>query len=189
MLALASILFLGILPISSRSAAAVLECEGDCGGDDRVTVDELLEGVNIALGHLPVGDCPLFDADEDGRVSVDELIRAVNNALGGCFDVAIALPGLRGRVGVSTDALGVPHVVASTLEDAVRAQGYLHARDRFFQMDVTRRRTEGTLAELTGEVTTNGLGSDLRFRDLGLRGAAERSAALLTGEERALLEA
>lgn len=59
-------------------------CVGDCNGDGSVTVDELVRGVNIALGGLEVGDCPDFDSNEDGRVTIDELIGAVNAALSGC---------------------------------------------------------------------------------------------------------
>lgn len=59
-------------------------CLGDCGGDFEVTVDEVITGVNIALGLAPLGNCPVFDADGDQQVTVDELIRAVINALNGC---------------------------------------------------------------------------------------------------------
>ena len=63
---------------------AVPSCTGDCNEDSLVTVDELVKGVNIALGQLPVGDCPAFDANEDGAVTVDELVAGVNAALSGC---------------------------------------------------------------------------------------------------------
>ena len=59
-------------------------CVGDCDGDGRVTVDELVRGVNIALGAAPLSECPEFDSNEDDQVSVDELVTAVNNALSGC---------------------------------------------------------------------------------------------------------
>jgi len=59
-------------------------CVGDCSGDGFVTVDELLQGVNIALGNLPLAACRVFDANGDGDVTVDELLSAVNNALSGC---------------------------------------------------------------------------------------------------------
>ncbi|MBI3785930.1 MAG: hypothetical protein HY270_21260 [Deltaproteobacteria bacterium] len=59
-------------------------CVGDCGGDGEVTVEEILTGVNIALGTLPLTSCSNFDANGDGEVTVDELIRAVNAALVGC---------------------------------------------------------------------------------------------------------
>ena len=50
----------------------------------------------------------------------------------------LELPGLESSVRVTTDTRGVPHVYAQSLLDAVRVQGYLHARDRFFQMDLSR---------------------------------------------------
>ena len=64
--------------------SVAIACNGDCNGNDQVTVDELLKGVNIALGNLPVADCPAFDSDANGIVTVDELLKAVNTALNGC---------------------------------------------------------------------------------------------------------
>jgi hypothetical protein len=59
-------------------------CIGDCNGDGPVTVDEILNGVNIALGNQPLLACAAFDADRNGQVTVDELLAAVNAALNGC---------------------------------------------------------------------------------------------------------
>jgi hypothetical protein len=59
-------------------------CVGDCDGDGFVKVEELIKGVNIALGNQPLTACPAFDRDKDGEVKVDELVRGVNNALTGC---------------------------------------------------------------------------------------------------------
>jgi len=59
-------------------------CAGDCDLNGAVSVDELLVGVNIALGNLPVERCTTFDADGDGNVTVDEILAAVNNALSSC---------------------------------------------------------------------------------------------------------
>lgn len=59
-------------------------CTGDCTGDGSVTVDELVTGVNIALGLADLGDCVAFDANRNGAVTVDELVAAVSNALNGC---------------------------------------------------------------------------------------------------------
>lgn len=59
-------------------------CPGDCDGDLRITIDELLRGVNIALGAATVELCRGFDRDADGLVRIDELLAAVNNALSGC---------------------------------------------------------------------------------------------------------
>ncbi len=59
-------------------------CPGDCSGDGSVTVDELVKGVNIALGSADLSTCPVLDANGDGAVTIDELVKAVNNALNGC---------------------------------------------------------------------------------------------------------
>jgi len=59
-------------------------CPGDCNGNGQVTVDELLIGVNIALGNMSMNDCGSFDGSGDGEVTVDELLAAVNMALDGC---------------------------------------------------------------------------------------------------------
>ena len=59
-------------------------CTGDCNHDDTVTVDELIKGVNIALGTASVDTCLDMDANGDGAVTINELIAAVNRALNGC---------------------------------------------------------------------------------------------------------
>ena len=59
-------------------------CAGDCNDDGKVTVDELIRGVNIALGNSHVDNCPAFDPDDTGTVTIDELVRGVNHALAAC---------------------------------------------------------------------------------------------------------
>ena len=59
-------------------------CVGDCNGRGEVTVDEIIKGVNIALGNAGLDTCQQFDANGDGSVTINELIVAVNNALSGC---------------------------------------------------------------------------------------------------------
>ncbi|MGH7788719.1 MAG: hypothetical protein ACRERC_17750 [Candidatus Binatia bacterium] len=59
-------------------------CRGDCNGNGRVTVNELIVGVNIALGTAPASDCTAIDSNGNGVVSINELIAAVNVALNGC---------------------------------------------------------------------------------------------------------
>ena len=63
------------------------------------------------------------------------------------LDGAAALPGLSAPVVVAREALGVPTIHGATRADVARALGYLHAQDRFFQMDLLRRRAAGELAE------------------------------------------
>lgn len=69
-------LLLGVLP-----AAA---CDGDCGGDGVVTVDELVLAVSIALGSARVEQCHAVDGNGDGSVTVDEILSAIQNTLTGC---------------------------------------------------------------------------------------------------------
>ncbi|MEE8524595.1 MAG: penicillin acylase family protein, partial [Thermoanaerobaculia bacterium] len=82
------------------------------------------------------------------------------------------LPGLQTDALVVYDSNGIPHVCTGTDRDTFFMQGYVHARDRFFQMDTLRRTFSGTVAELVGPAA---LGSDVQFRTLGLRRAAAAS--------------
>jgi hypothetical protein len=59
-------------------------CAGDCNGDGAVAINELVLGVNIALGTSPLAMCAALDADASGTVAINELIAAVNAALTGC---------------------------------------------------------------------------------------------------------
>ena len=82
-----SCLIIGLLVAVAHvpaALAAVAECTGDCNGDDVVSVNELVAGVNIALGNAAVTACPAFDQNQDGQVTVNELIAAVSNLLYGC---------------------------------------------------------------------------------------------------------
>src|SRR5262249_32929967 len=58
-------------------------CAGDCNGDGMVDVNELIVAVNIALGTVPIAQCPSLD-NGDGSVPVDRLVLAATNALDGC---------------------------------------------------------------------------------------------------------
>jgi len=98
----------------------------------------------------------------------------------------ITLPGLSAPVELKIDRAGVPHLFAATDLDLARAEGFMHARDRFFQMDSTRRETSGDLAELLGP---DSLPNDIQLRTVGLRRAAERTAAGLTPTQLALFQA
>src|SRR5262245_10023809 len=90
-------------PIMNRIALAVVEgvliamnvtigfdgtasgnCTGDLQDDASVTVDEILIGVNVALGLTPPNTCAAFDPDGSGSVTVDEILLAVQSALEGC---------------------------------------------------------------------------------------------------------
>lgn len=59
-------------------------CPGDCNGDGVITVDEIVIGINVALGNRKASACPAFDIDASGTVTVDELVTAITVALSGC---------------------------------------------------------------------------------------------------------
>ncbi len=98
----------------------------------------------------------------------------------------VVIPGLSASVTVIQDKYGIPHVFAQNALDLYRVVGWLHARDRLWQMDNLRRTANGTLAELLGP---RALSQDVALRTLGIRRAAELSEKLLTKEIRAELEA
>ena len=91
----------------------------------------------------------------------------------------LQIAGLRAPATVIRDIDGVPHVKASNAHDLFFLQGWVHANDRLFQMDVNRRRAAGTLAELLG---SSALPSDVQMRALGLRRTADRTLPVLSRE-------
>lgn len=99
--------------------------------------------------------------------------------------VPLSVPGLSRAVSVRTDSFGVPHIFAANDRDAMFVFGYVHARDRFFQMDLLRRVFSGTAAELLGPAA---LEQDVQLRTLGLRRAAEASLPVQTAVNRVWLE-
>ncbi len=70
--------------ITPTTTSTPLPCAADCDGNRKVTTDELIRGVRIALGSMPVGDCLAVDFDHNQMVSVDELVMGVAAALHGC---------------------------------------------------------------------------------------------------------
>ncbi|WP_372619080.1 penicillin acylase family protein [Falsiroseomonas sp.] len=117
--------------------------------------------------------------------------------LGGAFAVwlvYIALPdareeltiqGLSAPVTITLDDDGIPRITARSERDAAVAIGYLHARDRMFQMDAMRRSAQGRLAEIAGP---SALRLDRFSRTLGLAQRAEADLAALSPETRDLLQ-
>lgn len=107
-------------------------------------------------------------------------------ARGTALSGAVALPGLDGSVQVDFDAFGIPTVHAGSELDAFRALGYLHARERLWQMELFRRVAEGRLSEIFGE---QALESDRFLRTLGMRRAADEALHSMDPEVRGVLDA
>ena len=102
------------------------------------------------------------------------------------LDGSSPLPGLAAGVRVSRDALGVPTVEGSSRIDVARATGWVHAQDRFFQMDLLRRKAAGELAELFGPAAVP---IDKEARMHGFRRLAREVIARESPEKRGLFEA
>src|SRR3982751_4847026 len=95
-----------------------------------------IEALNRAFGHA-------------ARSLFRELLRRSLPMLEG----AVKLPGLQNSVEVLRDRFGVPQIFAESKWDLFFAQGYVHAQDRFFQMELQRRAGHGRLSELLGKST------------------------------------
>jgi len=113
----------------------------------------------------------------------------------------ISIPGLKNKVVVRWDVYGVPHVTAASEDDLFLAQGYLHAQERLWQMDTSRRFLTGRLGEIFGSfsVPWKELSSEFRGRSLadfdyfirliGIRRAASASLDVLPEDDHVRLEA
>lgn len=97
----------------------------------------------------------------------------------------VAVPVLEQQVTVVRDDIGVPHIRAESDADLYRAQGYVQAQDRLFQMDLSRRQASGRLAEVIGEAAVD---TDKYFRTFSLRRAGEASWSGYGEEAKQVLE-
>ncbi len=101
-------------------------------------------------------------------------------------DGRLSLPELHAPAEVARDHWGIPHIFASDQHDLFYAQGFVHAQDRFFQMEFNRRLVAGQLSEVLGEVS---LPVDRWMRTLTLRRVAEFEVGLLSENGRRMLGA
>ncbi len=99
---------------------------------------------------------------------------------------SLRLQGAVDQIEILRDTWGVPHIYANTPHDLFFAQGFVHAQDRLWQMELQRRLVAGRLSEVMGSRT---LAVDRWMRTLCLRRVAEEEVALLDAESRAILEA
>ncbi|TFD04027.1 penicillin acylase family protein [Cryobacterium sp. TMT1-66-1] len=88
----------------------------------------------------------------------------------------VEITGLSSAVTVTRETYGIPQITAKTASDLFLAEGYVHAQDRFWEMDFRRHVTSGRLSELFGE---SQIGTDTFVRTLGWRAVAEQEVALL----------
>jgi penicillin amidase len=96
------------------------------------------------------------------------------------------LPGLQAEVRIERDGLGTPTIRGKSRLDVARATGFVHAQERFFQMDLLRRRAAGELSEIVGPAT---LKADREIRIHRLRNVARAVVAAAPAADRALVQA
>lgn len=112
------------------------------------------------------------------------LVVSFTTVAGEVHTTRAALPELSAPVVIELDTADIPSVSAASIDDAARAEGWLHARDRFLQMDLARRQAAGEL----GEIVPSATAMDMRMRPLGMRSVARRALASMPAMHRGLLE-
>ncbi len=98
----------------------------------------------------------------------------------------LSMPGVSAEVEIIRDEMGVPHIMALNEYDAYYSMGFVHAQDRLWQMDATRRYGQGRLSELFGTVT---LPFDKMMHTLDIAGLADSLYAHCSPQTRNILEA
>lgn len=117
-------------------------------------------------------------------MNTEEIRAAAQSALPP-LEGELRLPGLEAAVTVMRDPEGIPHIRAETIADAWFAQGFVHAQDRLFQMELNRRRALGRSAEWLGAPA---FAADALARRLGVEAASRRDAAALGPDARLMIE-
>jgi sugar lactone lactonase YvrE len=124
-------------------------CIGDCNGDGSVTIEELLQGVNIAQDTLSMAQCPLFDQSGDNDVTIDELLAAVGAALNGCPQPIISTVAGTGLAGLNQDGLPPLESYLYLPQDVtVGPDGYLYIAD--WNNHRIRRIKDGVIETIAG---------------------------------------
>ena len=134
----------------------------------KLVLPALLLGGYLFLIHQPLGSLP------PPAKFFDPLQGFLQPAAGFTLSAAteLKIPALQGSVKILLDRRGVPHVFAEHVEDLPTAVGYLHARERLFQMELIVRSIKGRLSEVVG---ARALPSDRFFLENGFRDAADRA--------------
>jgi penicillin amidase len=102
------------------------------------------------------------------------------------IDGTLSLPGLHDEVEIIRDRWGVPHIYAKSSHDLFFAQGFVHAQDRLFQMEIHRRLATGKLSELFGELS---LDTDRTVRTFGFHRLGQADGEFISQEMQDILQA
>lgn len=137
--------------------------------------------INLAKVARTVGVIVGAAASIAGLGTVAALYRPLPRTRG-----TVRLAGLHHRVEILRDCWGVPHIYATNNDDLFFAQGYVHAQDRLWQMEMNRRTAHGQLAELFG---ARALDADRFVRVLGFSRTTHREIERLDADSRAVVDA
>jgi penicillin amidase len=156
--------------------AKTTDAKPSSGGPRRLT--RLRTLLSIAVGFVVL----ILVGSAAGAWAFTNALHASYPQTSGTLKIA----GLSAPVAVQRDANGIPQIYAQTSADLFLAEGYVQAQDRFWQMDVDRHVTSGTLSSLLG---SSALSTDEFVRTLGWRTVAEQSYAQLKPDTKAYLQA
>ena len=121
----------------------------------------LLIGIILVIVVQLIAGCSSFNSfQRDGQLTLDTLGEPVS---------------------VLRDENGMPYIYAKTVDDLIRAQGFVAAQDRLFLMEVTRLLAEGRISELAGEKARQ---LDIRMRTIGFLRNAKKHLEILAPEEK-----
>ncbi len=139
-------------------------CVGDCNANGEVTVDELIQGVNIALGNAAASQCVPFDASGDGDVTINEIIAGVNNLLAGCtgsvegdYSGDLTLGARHASIELSADASG--HLTGSLVVESTSLAARLWTAVTF-PVGGFSATLDGSVNPATGAFEVNGSFND-----------------------------
>ncbi|HNJ09951.1 MAG TPA: penicillin acylase family protein, partial [Chitinophagales bacterium] len=119
-------------------------------------------------------------------VLLKPIIKEMSRAALPKIDGNIYVDGLSNEVEIIRDEWGIAHIYTDKLEDALFAQGYIHAQDRLWQMDLNRRAARGKLAEIIGK---DALDADRIARTFGYDRIGKKDWELLTDDLKSYLKA
>lgn len=97
------------------------------------------------------------------------------------IDGSISILGLEEEVEIIRDSYGIPHIYASSVHDLYMAQGFVHAQDRFFQMDFYRHAGSGRISEMFG---SSQIDTDIYLRTMGWERIAREELANMDPESK-----
>ncbi len=101
------------------------------------------------------------------------------------YNENVKIDGLKSEVSVFYDKYAVPHIYAKNQSDLLFVQGYIHAQERLWQMDLIRRAGEGRLSEIFGAST---ISYDRQLRVMGIKSIAKKIDQTLSKEDKFLLQ-